>query len=389
MLRPTDARCRPRCLRAVVGIAAVLVAGALGGCASKAASSTSATGVNPGAARQADLFAVVTADDLDTLVGIDVENHAVTRLAVLGENKPIAQVGGGGFYSEPPQSAVLSDSTRSKFLVWTWAVGAGTVVRELDRVTGELHGVDAPGAGILPFLSDGKLAWASAPFGAGKPRLISADGTFEIGLPGPPSIIVPGPGSDRITAVVNVGDPNTGVLDERIVVVEVAEKTVAELPIRQRHHFEGLWADDTMLVVPASVRIMPTPDDPENAETDNRVLTWTLDAGGSNPDAVAGLVRGPTLRGNAYPKLVAGGSGWIGVETGDFDHPRVEVHQLAAIDPPKVFELGPPGFLTAMTVSGTTLVVLQTGQVTFIDLETGGLTQVPLGGATQTMWVGG
>jgi hypothetical protein len=386
MLRAAAARTRPHYLCAVVGLAVVLMAASVAGCASPATPTASAPGINPGAARQADLFAVVTAVDLDTLVGIDVESHAVTRLAALGQNKPLPQIG-GGFYSEPPQSAVLTDPTRSKPLVWTWAVGDGTVVRELDPATGELHGVDVPGAGVLPFLADGKLAWASARF-AGKPRLISADGTFEIGIPGPPSIIVPGPGPGRISAVVNVGDPNTGILDERIVVVDVAEKTVAELPIRQRYHFEGLWADDTMLVAPASVRIMPTPDDPENAESDNRVLTWTLDAGGSNPDAVAGLVRGPTLQGNSYPKLVAGGSGWIGVETGDFDHPRVEVHALFANDPLRTFELEGPSFLTAMSVSGTSLVVLQTGRVAFIDLVTGKVTPVDLGGATQTKWVG-
>jgi hypothetical protein len=42
-----------------------------------------------------------------------------------------------------------------------------------------------------------------------------------------------------------------------------------------------------------------------------------------------------------------------------------------------------------MSISGTTLVVLQTGQVTFIDLETRAVSQVPLGGATQTTWASG
>jgi hypothetical protein len=150
-----------------------------------------------------------------------------------------------------------------------------------------------------------------------------------------------------------------------------------------------LWADDTTLAASLSVRIVPTPDDPENGEPDNRVLTWVLGPGDSKPKAVAELVKGPTLQGNSYPKLVAGSSDWIGVETGDFDHPRVEVHALAGDDPPQAFELGPPGFVTAMSISGTTLVVLQTGQVTFIDLETRAVSQVPLGGATQTTWASG
>jgi hypothetical protein len=385
MLVVAAARTRPHYLRALVGLAVVLMAASLAGCASPATPTASAPGVNPGAARQADLLAVVTADDLDTLVGIDVESHAVMRLAVLGQNKPLPQIG-GGFYSEPPQSTVLTDATRSKPLVWTSAIDAGTVVRELDPATGELHGVDVPGAGVLPFLVDGKLAWASPRF-AGKPRLISADETFEINLPGPPSIIVPGPGPGRITAVVDRGNPNTGVRDERIVLVDVAENTVTELPTK-RFHFGGLWTDGTTLVASASVRIMPTSDDPENAETDNRVLTWMLDTGGSNPKAVAGLVRGLTLRGNPYPALVAGGNGRIAIETGDFDHPRVDVHSLVANDPPLIFGLEPAGFLTAMAVSGTTLVVLQSAQVTFIDLTSGKVTPVDLGGSTQTMWVG-
>ena len=386
MLGVTAARTRRRHLRAVVGLASVLMAAWLAGCNSQAAPTAGASEVNPGAARQAELFAVVTTEGLDTLVGIDVERHAVTRLAVLGQNKPIDH-GGWGTYSEPPQSAVLWDSTRSKPLVWTWAVGAGTVVRELDPATGELRGVDAPGAGVLPFLSDGKLAWASARFGAGKPRLISADGTFEIDLPGPPSMIVEGPGPGRITAVIDRGNPNTGVHDERIVVVDVAENTVTELPT-ERFHFGGMWADDTTLVTSVFARIEPTPDDPENGEPDDRVLTWTFDAGGSNPEAVAGLVAGSTLGSHLYPAHVAGGNGHIAIETGDFDHPRVEAHPLVANDPPRTFELEPAGFLTAMSISGTTLVVLQEGQVTFIDLATGKVTPVALGGSTQTVWVG-
>jgi hypothetical protein len=384
MLGAMAARSRSHCLRAAVGLAAVLLVASLAGCDSQATQSAHTSAVNPAAMQQADLFAVVTSDDIDTLVGIDVDRHAVTRLAVLGQNKPLPQIG-GGFYSEPPQSALLSDSTRLKPVVWAWAVGAGTVVRELDPATGELRGVDAPGDGVLPFLSDGRLAWASVPR-AGKPRLISAEASFEIDLPGPPSIVVPGPGPGRIAAVVNLGDPNTGTRDERIVIVDVVENTVTELPTK-RFHFGGMWADDTTLAASANVRIMPTPGDPDNSEADNRVLTWMLDAGGSNPKAVAGLVKGPTLRSNFFPALVAGGNGHIAVETGDFDHPRVEVHGLLVADPARMFELE-TGFITAMSVRGTTLVILRSSQVIFIDLTTGTVTPVDLGGSTQTTWVG-
>jgi hypothetical protein len=266
-------------------------------------------------------------------------------------------------------------------------VDVGTIIRELDPATGQLHGVDAAGFGHLPFLTDGKLAWASAPRAA-KPRLASADGTFQIGLPGEPSIVAPGPGSGRITAVVNVGDPNTGIRDERIVIINVAERTATQLPTK-RFHFGGVWTDDTTLVASASVLIEPTPNDPENAEVENRVLTWTVDADGSNPKAVAGLVRGPTLLGSPYPARVAGGSGWIAVETGDFDHPTVDVHKRGSNDPPRIVALEQAGYVTALSISGTTLVVLQSAKVTFIALATGEMTPADLGGSTQTTWVGG
>jgi hypothetical protein len=381
------ARSSPRPLRAVGALATLaLVVASLAACWGQPDASPSAAPVNPADADTADLFAVVTADELDVLLGIDVANQTVSRLAVLGENKEQPHMD-GGMVSVPPQSVVLFDATEDKPLVWTWAAGVGTVVREFDTATGELQPVEAGGAGHLPFLSDGKLGWASLPR-EGKPRLISADGTFEIELPGEPRYVVPGPGAGRLTAVVDLGDPNGEHRDQRIVIVDIAQKTVTELPT-ERLHFGGIWADDTRVLASVFARIEPTPDDPENGEPDTRVLTWSVDAGGSNPDVVAGLVEGPTLRtAESYPAHIVGGDGLVAVETGVFDDPYVEVLALNSNVPTGSMDLPQSKFITAMSVDERTLSVLQSSHVVFVDLDSGNATIVDLGGSSQTQWVG-
>jgi hypothetical protein len=381
------ARSSPRPLRAVAALATLaLVVASLAACSGQPNASPSAAPVNPADADTADLFAVVTADELDVLLGIDVASQSVSRLAVLGQNKKQPHMD-GGMVSVPPQSVVLSDATRDEPLVWTWAGGVGTVVRAFDPTTGELRPVDAPGAGILPFLSDGKLGWASLPRD-GNPRLMSADGSFEIELPGEPRYIVPGPGAGRVTAVVDLGDPNGEHRDERIVVVDIAQETVTELPT-ERMHFGGIWADDKRVLASVFSRIEPTLDDPENGEPDTRVLTWLVDAGGSNPDVVAGLVEGPTLTTAAfYPAHVVGGDGLVAVETGVFDAPNVEALAFNPNEPKRSLDLLQAEFITAMSVVNRTLLVLQSSHVVFVDLDSGKATIVDLGGSTQTQWVG-
>jgi hypothetical protein len=377
----------PRPLPAFAALATLaLVVASLAACSGQPNASPSAAPVNPGGADTADLFAVVTADELDVLLGIDVASQTVSRLAVLGANKKQPSVD-GGMVSVPPQSAVLFDASRAEPLVWTSAAGAGTVVRAFDRATGELQPVDAPGAGTLPFLADGKLGWASLPRD-GKPRLISADGTFEVKLPGEPRYVVPGPGAGRVTAVVDLGDPNGPHRDERIVIVDIAQKTLTELPT-ERMHFGGIWADDKRVLASVFARIEPTPDDPENGEPDKRVLTWSVDPGGSNHDVVAGLVAGPTLRTAAfYPAHVVGGDGVVGVETGVFDAPIVESLAFNSNEPKRSVDLLHAEFITAISVVKRTLVVLQSSHVVFVDLDSGKATIVDLGGGTQTQWLG-
>lgn len=382
-----DAGSRPGPLRAVVALAALaLAAASLAACSGQPSARPSAAPVNPADADRADLFAVVTADELDVLVGIDIASQAVSRLVVLGENKEQPHMD-GGMVSVPPQAVVLSDSTRDEPVVWTWAVSVGTIVRELDPATGALQPVSAPGAGILPFLSNGRLGWASLPR-EGEPRLIGADGTFEVELPGEPRYVVPGPGAGRVTAMVDLGDPNGEHRDERIVIVDIAQQTVTELPT-ERMHFGGVWADDTRVLASVFGRVEPTPQDPENGEPDTRVLTWSADAGGSNPDAVAGLVEGPTLTtAQFYPAHVVGGEGLVAVETGVFDAPIVEVLAFNSNEPQRRLDLVEAEFITAMAVVERTLVVLQSRHVVFIDLDSGKTTIVDLGGDTQTQWVG-
>jgi hypothetical protein len=358
-------------LRSVAGIAALaLAAASLVACDAKGDASAS-----PGA----ELLAVVTGNNVDALVGINVASHSVTRLAVLGPNEARPHMD-GGLVSVPPMSVVLSDSTGSRPLVWTQASGFDMVaVRDLDPATHEVRDVDAPRRGVLPFLYEGKLAWASAP-GDGDSRLISADGTIEIALPGVPRFVVAGPGPGRITAVVDLAFN-----DLHIVIVDVAKKTVTELPT-DRLHFGGLWADDTTLVASVYARIVPTVEDPENGEPDNRVLTWSID--GADP-SIAGLAAGPTLTTTeAYPELVAGGDDLVVAVTGVVDDPSVEALALGSSDLARKVDLIPAELITAMSVSGTTLVVLQNRHVTFVDLLTGKPTTVDLGGETATTWVG-
>ena len=381
------ARSSPRPLGAVAALATLaLFLASLAACSEQPDASPSAAPVNPAHLDTADLFAVVTADELDVLFGIDVASQTVSRLAVLGANKEQPWMD-GGMVSVPPQSVVLSDAARDKPLVWMWAAGVGTVVRAIDPATGELEPVDAPGAGTLPFLSDGKLGWASLPR-EGNPRLIGADGTFEIELPGEPRYLVPGPGAGRVTAVVDLGDPNGDHRDERIVVVDIARETVTELPTG-RMHFGGIWADDTRVLASVYARKEPTADDPENGEPDRRVLTWSVDAGGSNPDAVAGLVEGPTLRtAQFYPAHVVGGDGLVAVETGVFDAPDVEVLPFNSNEPTWSLDLPQSRPITAMAVVDRTLLVLQSSHVVFVDLDSGTATVAELGGSSQTEWVG-
>jgi hypothetical protein len=379
----TAVRAKPHGIRAVVGLALALTAVSLVACEAQGDPSASpgdprASPGDPGAWQDADLFAVVTGDNIDALVGINVGSRIVTRLADIEQNEARPHPN-GGVVSVPPVSVVLSDATGSKPIVWTQASGFDTVVvRELDATTLEVRGVGARRRGVLPFLYEGELAWASAP-GDGDPRLISADGTFEVELPAVPRFVVAGPGAGRITAVVDRGNR-----DERIVIVDVAENTVTELP-SERLHFGGIWADDKMLMASVYSRIEPTIQDPENGEPDNRVLTWSIDP--ADP-SIAGLAAGPPLTTTeAYPELVAGGDDLIIAATGVFDDPSVEALELGSTDPARKLDLVPAERITAMSISGTTLVVLQERHVTFIDLSSGNSTTVEVGGVTETTWV--
>ena len=355
-------------------------------CAAQPDPGLTAAPIHPDAAQGAELYAVVTASEIDALVGIDVESHSITRVAVLGPN-PLQPHMDGGMVSVPPRSVVLSDSTASQTLLWRWAAGAGTIVQALDRRSGELVAVDAPGAGVLPFLSDGRLGWASVPRD-GKPRLIGVDGTVEVELPGEPRFVVAGPGARRVTAVVDRGNPNNDHRDYRIVTVDFGEKTVTEIPTG-RFHFGGIWADDTTLVASVFARVEPTADDPENGEPDTRVLTWSIDGGDTDPEAVAGLIAGPTLTtARFYPARLTTGEGLVAVESGVFDTPSVETLALGAGGREQSFFLIQSEFITAMSIVDTTLVVLQSRHVTFIDLGSGKATVVDLGGDTQTEWAG-
>jgi hypothetical protein len=360
-------------LRVVAGIAALALTASLVACD---------TNAEPSASSVPDLIAVVTGDNVNALVGINVASRTVTRLAVVERNEA-QDHGNWGIFSTPPLSVVLSDPTGSNDLVWTQVRGLDTVaVRDLDRATGEVSDVDAPARGVLPFLYEGKLAWASAP-GDGQSRLLISDGTFELDLPGVPSAIVAGPGPGRITALLEVANGRDG---QRIVVVDVAGNEATDLPA-ERLRFGGIWADDRTLVASVYSRVVPTPADPENGEPDNRLLTWSIDAG-SSPEAVAGLVAGESLRTDFYPELLVGGDGLVVAVTGSFDHPRVEVHSLDSTDPVQIYELLPAEWLTAMSVSRTTVVVLQSRHVTFIDLSSGNQIAVEIGGVTDTRWVG-
>ena len=361
----------------LAGIA--LAAASLAACAARTDPSGPVS--SPGQ-QAAELYAVVTGNDVNALVGIDVARRTVTQLAVIEQNRAEFDAFSGGPISRPPVSVVLSDSIGGKPLVWTQNPGANTLaVRAFDRTTGELRDIAVDRPGVQPFLADGRLGWVSAPRD-GNPRLIAADGSFEIDLPGVSRVVVPGPGPGRVTALVDLDFQ-----DLHLLVVDVAQKTVTDLRIEPLH-IEGVWAGDTTLVVAAYGRIEPTPQDPENGEPDNRILTWSIDDG-SNPDAVAGLVEGPTLRtAELYPALVTGGDGLLAVITGSFDRPWVEVFDLDSDDPPRRLDLTAAEFVTAMAVSGTTLVVLQNRHVTFIDLSSGERTIVDLGGVTGTTWVG-
>lgn len=362
---------KPHRFRAVAHIAGLaLTAALIVACASQG---------DPSASPGADLIAVVTGDNVDALVGINVTSHTVARLAVLRQNEAHLDVD-GLVRAYPPVSVVLSDSA-SNPLVWTQAQnGDNVAVGAFDRATREVHTVDAPTRGVLPFLYDGRLAWASAP-GDGRPRLLISDGTFELDVPGVPSLIAAGPGAGRITAV--VGPPNGR---QRIFIVDVAENDVTELPT-ENLVFGGIWADEKTLVASVYARAVPTIEDPQNLEPDNHLLTWSVDSG-SSPETVAGLTAGPTLTTDFYPRPVAGGDGQIVAASEIFDQPWVEAFALGSFDPAVKLHLVPSGFVTAMAVSGTTIVVLQEQHVTFIDLSSGNQTTVELGGVTETKWVG-
>lgn len=363
--------------------AATLLSTLLGGCAVELSPSPSAgptaVPVNPEAAADADLFVVVTANELDSLVGIDVENRSLTRVAVLQPN-PLRQVLDGGMVSTPPQAVILTDATSPDPTLWTSSFGE-PVVRTIHRASGELLAFDAPGAGDgwMPFLADGALGWATLP-GLQQHRLVGVGGAFEINLPAEAEFVVAGPGAGRITAVV---EPAINGLDvrspQRVVVIDLAKATVTELPI-EPSYVGGIWADATTLAISDSGMSHPS------------ILTWTIDASGSNPDAVAGLVEGPTLKTSGpEPALLAGGEGLVVASTGGWDHPMVEAFDLDSQTPRLLRELEESGGILAMSVQGSTLVVLegtnQGPQVLFIDMSTGDVESVGLGGTTQTSWV--
>ena len=328
----------------------------------------------------AGLIAVVTGNDVNALVAIDVANHAVTRLVPIERNVAHLDVD-GQVRAVPPLSVVLSDSVDSRPIVWTQGAGGAVAVRDLDPATNETHDINVPAPGVLPFLHEGTLAWASAP-GDGQPRLLNSRGTFEVHLPGVPRFIVDGPGASRITVVVDVPDHQ-----QRIVVVDLAKDEVTTLPTEFGLQFGGLWASDHSLVVSVPTRLVPTLDDPANGEPDKRLFTWTVEDG-SSPTAAGGLAAGPTLTTDAYPTRVAGNDELIVAASGLFDRPWVEAVSLGSKDQVWRVELAPSGFVTAMTVSGTTVVVLQEGHVSFIDLSSGDTATVALDGVTETTWMG-
>lgn len=328
--------------------------------------------VHPDATADADLFVVVTEHELDTLVGIDVEARTLTRLAVLQPN-PLRPVLDGGMASMRVEAAVLTGPTSPDPLLWTTSMGAEAVVRTIHRASGELLAFDAPGAGDgwMPFLADGVLGWATFP-AMGDHRLIGAGGAFEIDLPGEVQFVVAGPGTGRVTAVV---EPPSDDHDLDVVVIDLARKTVTTLPIDPAY-VGGIWADATTLAIS------------DSGFSHRAILTWDVDASGSNPDAVGGLVRGPTLTtAGPEPALVAGGEGFVVASTGGFDRSIVEAFDPHANESSRRFQLEKSCCITAMSVLGSTLVIMENPEVIFIDLNTGEVETVELVGATRTSWV--
>ena len=197
-------------------------------------------------------------------------------------------------------------------------------------------------------------------------RLVGVGGAFEIDLPAEAAFVVAGPGADRITAVVEPPSLTGSCCDDHdvdLVVIDLADQTVTELPI-EPSYVGGIWADATTLAIS------------DSGLSHQRILTWTIDASGSNPDAVAGLVEGPTLTTSGpEPALLTGGEGLIVASTGRWDRPIVEAVDLDSEAPRLMLELEESGNILAMSVQGSTLVVLQgthqDPQVLFIDMSTG------------------
>ena len=96
----------------------------------------------------------------------------------------------------------------------------------------------------MPFLADGVLGWATLP-GLQKHNLIGVGGAFEIDLPAEAQYVVAGPGAGRITAVV---EPPSDDHDVDVVVIDLADQTVTELPI-EPSYVGGIWADATTLAI--------------------------------------------------------------------------------------------------------------------------------------------
>lgn len=368
-------------MRTFAGLAGLaFITALLGACAVEPSPSAGPTTVpvSPEAAADADLFVVVTADELDTLVGVDVESRSLTRLAILQPNPRRPDLA-GGMVSAPIQAVILTDQTSPDALLWTSTSG-DTVVRTIHRASGELLAFDAVGAGDgwMPFLADGVLGWATLP----GLHLIGVGGAFEIDLPAEAAFVVAGPGADRITAVVEPPSLTGSCCDDHdvdVVVVDLADQTVTELPI-EPSYVGGIWADATTLAIS------------DSGFSHQSILTWTIDASGSNPDAVAGLVEGPTLTTSGpEPALLTGGEGLIVASTGRWDRPIVEAVDLDSEAPRLMLELEESGDILAMSVQGSTLVVLQgtqqDPQVLFIDISTGEVELVGLGGASRTSWV--
>jgi hypothetical protein len=361
--------------------AAAFITALLGGCAVEPSPGPTAGPVNPGAAADADLFVVATADEFDVLVGIDVERRSLTRVAILRPNPKRPNLA-GVMVSAPNQAVILTDQTSPDPLLWTSTFG-DPVVRTIHRASGELLAFDAPGAGDgwMPFLADGALGWATES-GLQEHRLVGVGGAFEINLPGEAAFVVAGPGADRITAVVEPPSQTGSCCDDHevdVVVVDLTDQTVTELPI-EPSYVGGIWADATMLAIS------------DSGLSHQSILTWTVDASGSDPDAVAGLVEGPTLKTSGpEPALLSGGEGLIVASTGRWDRPIVEAIDLDSGAQRLMLELEESGSIMAMSVQGSTLVALEATnhdpQVLFIDLANGKVESVGLGGTTGTTWV--